>query len=74
MMRPGAGEGGTEGEGEHSRKVKMCRKMRLLWVEIRNWLTVLLSLNNIFNFLNILQRTPGTPEAAPLNPGLVVCH
>lgn len=34
----------------------------------------MLSLNNAFNFLNILQRAPGVVEATSLNPGLVACH
>lgn len=45
-MRPGAEEDGTE--AEQSRKMEMPWKMRLLCIEIKTWLTVLLSLNNTF--------------------------
>lgn len=42
--------------------------MRVLKVETRTLLTVLLSLNNAFNFLEILQRATSVVKTISLNP------
>lgn len=66
MMRPGAEEDSTE----ESRKMEMPWKMRLC-IEIKTWVTVLLSLNNTFYFLQRTLRYSGSCSWD--NPGLVVC-